>query len=116
MMKVALIFLSSVFGIVFTSIGSGYVMSLLLPFSLFQAVMVCLLSEIVVMVFWVGLATKSTMSPWSSIEDFVCPECEAEAKKHRYANKVGRNDMCPCGSGKKYKHCCEKKRVDTGGD
>lgn len=21
-------------------------------------------------------------------------------------NKVGRNDPCPCGSGKKYKHCC----------
>lgn len=24
------------------------------------------------------------------------------------ANKIGRNDMCPCGSGKKYKHCCGK--------
>ena len=23
--------------------------------------------------------------------------------------KVGRNDPCPCGSGKKYKQCCEKK-------
>ncbi len=23
-------------------------------------------------------------------------------------NKVGRNDSCPCGSGKKYKHCCEQ--------
>ena len=22
--------------------------------------------------------------------------------------KVGRNDKCPCGSGKKYKHCCGK--------
>ncbi len=20
--------------------------------------------------------------------------------------KIGRNDTCPCGSGKKYKHCC----------
>ncbi|RLA43860.1 MAG: hypothetical protein DRR42_21180, partial [Gammaproteobacteria bacterium] len=20
--------------------------------------------------------------------------------------KTGRNDPCPCGSGKKYKHCC----------
>jgi hypothetical protein len=20
--------------------------------------------------------------------------------------KLGRNDLCPCGSGKKYKHCC----------
>ncbi len=22
--------------------------------------------------------------------------------------KIGRNDPCPCGSGKKYKHCCNK--------
>jgi len=26
----------------------------------------------------------------------------------RSAPKVGRNDPCPCGSGKKYKHCCGK--------
>jgi preprotein translocase subunit SecA len=25
---------------------------------------------------------------------------------HREADKVGRNDLCPCGSGKKYKKCC----------
>jgi len=24
----------------------------------------------------------------------------------RESPKVGRNDPCPCGSGKKYKHCC----------
>ena len=23
--------------------------------------------------------------------------------------KIGRNDPCPCGSGKKYKHCCYMK-------
>ncbi|MDR2175220.1 MAG: SEC-C domain-containing protein, partial [Synergistaceae bacterium] len=22
--------------------------------------------------------------------------------------RIGRNDLCPCGSGKKYKHCCGK--------
>jgi uncharacterized protein len=26
----------------------------------------------------------------------------------RFAPKVGRNDPCPCGSGKKFKHCCAK--------
>jgi len=35
-----------------------------------------------------------------------------EAPKKREAvpvgKKVGRNDPCPCGSGKKYKHCCGK--------
>jgi hypothetical protein len=24
-------------------------------------------------------------------------------------HKVGRNDSCPCGSGKKFKKCCEEK-------
>ncbi|VHO02136.1 SEC-C metal-binding domain-containing protein [Candidatus Rhabdochlamydia sp. T3358] len=24
-------------------------------------------------------------------------------------NKTGRNDPCPCGSGKKFKKCCESK-------
>ena len=26
----------------------------------------------------------------------------------RSGKKVGRNDPCPCGSGKKYKQCCGK--------
>jgi uncharacterized protein len=26
----------------------------------------------------------------------------------RLGPKVGRNDLCPCGSGKKYKYCCGK--------
>jgi hypothetical protein len=25
------------------------------------------------------------------------------------ARRVGRNDLCPCGSGRKYKHCCMRK-------
>jgi len=25
------------------------------------------------------------------------------------AEKVGRNQPCPCGSGRKFKHCCERK-------
>src|SRR6056297_2862991 len=34
---------------------------------------------------------------------------EDQGKKHqpvRKGPKIGRNDPCPCGSGKKYKHCC----------
>jgi tetratricopeptide (TPR) repeat protein len=29
--------------------------------------------------------------------------------------KVGRNDPCPCGSGKKFKHCCQDKGARAGG-
>ncbi len=28
------------------------------------------------------------------------------------SNKIGRNDPCPCGSGKKYKQCCEQSGVN----
>ena len=33
---------------------------------------------------------------------------EPAKKKPVSVQKVGRNDPCPCGSGKKYKHCCGK--------
>jgi len=32
----------------------------------------------------------------------------------RSGRKVGRNDPCPCGSGKKYKHCCLAKDAQAG--
>jgi preprotein translocase subunit SecA len=34
---------------------------------------------------------------------------EGPAPKKREGKKVGRNDPCPCGSGKKYKKCCGQK-------
>jgi len=34
---------------------------------------------------------------------------EATKKQPKKAEKkVGRNEMCPCGSGRKYKQCCGK--------
>ncbi len=41
----------------------------------------------------------------------IVSEAAAAAEKSqpkRVGPKVGRNDPCPCGSGKKYKHCCGK--------
>ena len=35
-------------------------------------------------------------------------EAVAKAKPVRMGPKVGRNDPCPCGSGKKFKQCCGK--------
>ncbi len=35
-------------------------------------------------------------------------EARAKIKPVRTGPKVGRNDPCPCGSGKKYKNCCGK--------
>lgn len=33
----------------------------------------------------------------------------SQLNKPVQSHKIGRNDPCPCGSGKKYKHCCMKK-------
>lgn len=33
------------------------------------------------------------------------------SEKRLSMHKVGRNDPCPCGSGKKYKKCCEAKQT-----
>ena len=33
---------------------------------------------------------------------------KVKAKPKRVSTKIGRNDPCPCGSGKKYKQCCGK--------
>ncbi|MGC8977232.1 MAG: SEC-C metal-binding domain-containing protein, partial [Candidatus Ratteibacteria bacterium] len=45
-------------------------------------------------------------------KEFVHPEYESFASKEPVSalksRKIGRNQPCPCGSGKKYKHCCGK--------
>jgi preprotein translocase subunit SecA len=38
-------------------------------------------------------------------DDEVVDAIVADATYEREGDKVGRNDLCPCGSGKKYKHC-----------
>ena len=53
-----------------------------------------------------------TLPQWDGI---FSPEKREEIKKSyknsktvRNTEKIGRNDACPCGSGKKYKKCCGK--------
>jgi preprotein translocase subunit SecA len=44
-----------------------------------------------------------------SREGFESEDDELEAKAFAPRPKIGRNDPCPCGSGKKYKNCCGTK-------
>jgi preprotein translocase subunit SecA len=58
-----------------------------------------------------GTATASTGGAQPKASDVVseaaaAQEAKAKAKPVRTGPKVGRNDPCPCGSGKKYKQCC----------
>ncbi|MDH3214981.1 MAG: preprotein translocase subunit SecA [Candidatus Krumholzibacteria bacterium] len=48
---------------------------------------------------------SSGMGASAATEDALKPPAPAKPKT-REAEKVGRNDPCPCGSGKKYKKCC----------
>ena len=60
-----------------------------------------------------GTTTGSTSGEPAKASDVVseaaaAQEAKAKAKPVRTGPKVGRNDPCPCGSGKKYKQCCGK--------
>ncbi len=43
----------------------------------------------------------------ASVEAYLAPPADEKAQQpfKRYNEKIGRNDPCPCGSGKKYKQC-----------
>ncbi|HMC11317.1 MAG TPA: SEC-C metal-binding domain-containing protein [Pirellulaceae bacterium] len=38
------------------------------------------------------------------------PQATVSATVTRTGERIGRNDACPCGSGKKYKQCCLRKQ------
>ena len=48
---------------------------------------------------WDGLLTEERRKE-------LYKEQKSSGTVRRETKKVGRNDPCPCGSGKKYKHCC----------
>jgi uncharacterized protein len=49
------------------------------------------------------VAELSTLWRQQSLEQQIPP---LQAKDARVNPKIGRNDPCPCGSGRKYKKCC----------
>ena len=42
------------------------------------------------------------------VKNAITNDSKDHAKVQKKSTKVGRNDPCPCGSGKKYKQCCGK--------
>ncbi|MCI7789395.1 MAG: SEC-C domain-containing protein [Lachnospiraceae bacterium] len=57
--------------------------------------------------------SEYTQSDDSSFDSDLLPFRETEEKQEPYrrqAAKIGRNDPCPCRSGKKYKNCCGKNK------
>jgi preprotein translocase subunit SecA len=57
---------------------------------------------------------RNTLAKEQYMENFLKEAGITLNKKKLVGPKVGRNDACPCGSGKKYKKCCMNKKAFTG--
>jgi hypothetical protein len=51
-----------------------------------------------------------------TLPDYAPPSLAAPIPVRRTGAKAGRNDPCPCGSGKKYKKCCQDKEAASAVD
>jgi preprotein translocase subunit SecA len=88
-------------------------------FNLFMAMILRIRAELVEKIFWVQLAKEEDLEEEvERLEEehqkkrkiqYNLGEAEAAQQNPAKSEKVaGRNDQCPCGSGKKYKRCCGK--------
>ena len=75
-------------------------------FDMFQQMMYEIQYETIRMIFRVTIVEKPKER--TDILDASHGDEAAVKKPKVNKEKVGRNDLCPCGSGKKYKHCCGK--------
>jgi preprotein translocase subunit SecA len=83
-------------------------------YSMFQEMMRGVREEIMGMIFKVqlvprgreGLVAPEEALPKQRVVSYGAPSREAPPAAARKTVKIGRNDPCPCGSGKKYKKCC----------
>jgi preprotein translocase subunit SecA len=75
----------------------------------FQTLLETIRHDVVYTVYHVGLVQKEEKQPQSPMAKAGVGSRGDKRPKAAAAvagKKVGRNDPCPCGSGKKYKHCC----------
>jgi preprotein translocase subunit SecA len=73
----------------------------------FQNLLEAIQHDVVHTIYHVGLVRKEAPKPPPSPMAQVASAARRDtAARPVGKKKVGRNDPCPCGSGKKYKHCC----------
>jgi len=88
-------------------------------FNLFQKLLAGIQSGVVDNIYKVGLVRQTQQSPmekekqesrgqWGNVANSTSTTSSSlpQASIPKNKQKVGRNDPCPCGSGKKYKKCC----------
>jgi len=73
----------------------------------FQNLLAAIQQGVVHTIFHVSLVKKEAPAPSPMAKAAAPAQPQASLKKQKVkGKKIGRNDPCPCGSGKKYKHCC----------
>lgn len=103
--------------------GAGYFLTLMSPFSLFQGTVICLAAAFVfsfIIITFIVSSFLETQQRYMRDYDDEEHDDEYEDADERFSRrftrsmtivnpiKTGRNEPCPCGSGKKYKYCCGK--------
>lgn len=114
-------------------IGSGFMLTLLFPLTLFESTFLCIATTFILLFIVFAVKTDNHLANIVKYvgsdegyffeeddeedEDFTEGEKESGKPYNRALDlefgvvdkrKIGRNDPCPCGSGKKYKFCCGK--------
>lgn len=80
-------------------------------FEMFEAMTAAITEETVRILFHVRVEQKIEREPAAKVTGTNRDTSAAPAPKKREEQKIYPNDPCPCGSGKKYKQCCGRKRV-----
>jgi len=70
----------------------------------FQSLLSTIQHDMVHTIYHVGIARKE--APQQAPAAMAQATAGSKKRLKVGGKKVGRNDPCPCGSGKKYKHCC----------
>ena len=79
-------------------------------FDMFDAMIASIQEDTVRLLFHVRIEQKVEREQVAKVTGTNKDESAQNAPKKREAAKVYPNDLCPCGSGKKYKHCCMNKQ------
>jgi hypothetical protein len=84
-------------------IGIAMLLSWLFPLSVFEAAIVFLLTSALIAFIVLPIGQQYHLS---AMPEWLYPEDTHPIA--RSTSVVGRNQLCPCGSGKKFKHCCAR--------
>ena len=114
-------------------VGMGWLLSRVIPLSLFEASVIAVLSGLglAYVIGQIASARPTYEEDWEDEEDWDEEDWDEEWEEDEYEEPisfpqwrrrevgtgestdvpvVGRNDPCPCGSGKKYKYCHGRKK------